>query len=146
MLALALTLNPINMQSINGSINQSTSQVNRSTDQIPHGALTTAVNVFPSHRTQAEMDRLFGPNATAYLSPPAFEEHERLCREGGLGVFDAMATMGRRSEVLRVRTILVEELDDAKARCVLALGNYGGRGVEEAGLAGGHLRPVLLRI
>lgn len=62
------------------------------------------------------MDRLLGPNATGYLSPPSFEEHEGLCREGGLGVFDAMATMGRRSEVSRVRALLLEELDDAKIR------------------------------
>lgn len=66
--------------------------------------------------TQAEMDRLLGPNATGYLSPYALEEHERLCREGALGVFAAMATMGRRSEVVRVRALLLEELDDAKIR------------------------------
>ncbi|CAM9711949.1 unnamed protein product [Ectocarpus sp. 12 AP-2014] len=68
------------------------------------------------HKYKAEMDRLLGPKATGYLSPPAFEEHEGLCREGGLGVFDAMATMGRRSEVSRVRALLLEELDDAKIR------------------------------
>ncbi|CAM9326299.1 unnamed protein product [Pylaiella littoralis] len=65
---------------------------------------------------KAEMDQLLGPNATGYLSPVAFEEHERLCREGGLGVFTAMATMGRRSEVLRVRALLMDELEDAKLR------------------------------
>lgn len=59
---------------------------------------------------------MLGPNATGYLSPSAFEEHERLCREGGVGVFRAMATMGRRSEVLRVRALLMEELEDAKIR------------------------------
>lgn len=65
------------------------------------------------------MDQLLGPNATGYLSPVAFEEHERLCREGGLGVFTAMATMGRRSEVLRVRALLMDELEDAKLRSVI---------------------------
>eukprot|EP00903_Cladosiphon_okamuranus_P015166 g14023.t1 len=65
---------------------------------------------------KAEMDRQLGPNATGYLSPPSFEEHERLCREGALGVFGAMATMGRRSEILRVRALLLEELEDAKIR------------------------------
>ena len=65
---------------------------------------------------QAEMDHQLGPNATGYLSPPAFEDHERLCREGALGVFGAMATMGRHSEILRVKTLLLEELEDAKIR------------------------------
>lgn len=66
---------------------------------------------------QAEMDLLLGPKATGFLSETAFEEHEGLCREGGLCVFDAMATMGRRSEIVRVRALLLEELDDAKTRC-----------------------------
>ncbi|CAM9437452.1 unnamed protein product [Scytosiphon promiscuus] len=68
------------------------------------------------HKYKAEMDHLLGPNAKTFLSPPVFEEHERLCREGGLGVFDAMATMGRSMEIARVRSLLLEELDDAKTR------------------------------
>lgn len=64
------------------------------------------------------MDKLVGPKASEYLSKDGFEQHEVRCREGSLGVFDAMATMGRRSESLRVRSILLEELDDAKIRCV----------------------------
>ena len=68
--------------------------------------------------SQAEMDHLLGPDATGYLSPPALEVHEGLCREGALGVFDAMATMGRRSEILRVRALLLDELDEAHVRCV----------------------------
>ncbi|CAM9916233.1 unnamed protein product [Laminaria digitata] len=64
------------------------------------------------------MDRLLGPDATGYLSPPALEAHEGLCREGGMGVFDAMATMGRRSEILRVRALLLDELDEAHVRYI----------------------------
>ena len=63
------------------------------------------------------MDRLLGPDATGYLTPPALESHESLCREGAMGVFDAMATMGRRSEILRVRALLLDELDEAHVRC-----------------------------
>lgn len=63
------------------------------------------------------MDHLVGPKATDHISPQAFENHERLCREGCLGVFNAMATMGRPSEVSRVRELLMEELEDAKIRC-----------------------------
>ena len=67
------------------------------------------------------MDHLLGPDATGYLTPPALEVHEGLCREGGMGVFDAMATMGRRSEILRVRALLLDELDEAHVRCVSAV-------------------------
>lgn len=73
------------------------------------------------------MDLLLGPKATGFLSATAFEEHEGLCREGGMGVFDAMATMGRRSEIRRVRAVLVEELDDAKTRCVDVFSVFGRR-------------------
>lgn len=65
---------------------------------------------------KAEMDQQLGPKVTGYLSPSAFEEHEQLCREGAMGVFDSMADMGRRSEILRVRALLLEELNDAKIR------------------------------
>ena len=62
------------------------------------------------------MDQRLGPKAAGHLSSEAFGEHERRCREGAFGLFDAMATMGRRSEILRVRELLLEELDDAKSR------------------------------
>lgn len=62
------------------------------------------------------MDRVLGPKATSFLTKVLFSEHEGLCREGAMGVFDAMATMGRRSEIMRVRLLLLEELEDAKSR------------------------------
>lgn len=63
------------------------------------------------------MDRLVGPKATSYTSKEAFEEHERLCRQGSFTIFDTMATMGRRSEVMRVRALLLDELNDSSIRC-----------------------------
>lgn len=72
--------------------------------------------ISPSHPKQSEMDSRVGPKATGYLTPEAFEEHETLCRSGSFGVFDTMATMGRRSEIVRVRSLLLDELNDAKIR------------------------------
>lgn len=63
------------------------------------------------------MDRYVGPKATSFLSREAFEQHEGLCRQGSIGVFDSMATMGRSSEIVRVRVLLKEDLEDAKIRC-----------------------------
>lgn len=62
------------------------------------------------------MDMVVGPKATSFLAKAMFSEHEGLCREGAMRVFDAMATMGRRSEIMRVRLLLLEELEDAKTR------------------------------
>lgn len=62
------------------------------------------------------MDARIGPKGKDYLSSQAFEKLDMLCKTAALCECDARTTMGSHAGVLRVRTLLEEELNDARVR------------------------------
>ncbi|CAN0014164.1 unnamed protein product, partial [Choristocarpus tenellus] len=65
---------------------------------------------------KSEMDHVLGPSAVGFLPPQAFAGKHVESLQGALGVFDGMATMGRRDEIARIRVLLRGDIDSEKER------------------------------